>query len=715
VYSAICRYITLTVFFISSKEEKMVDRKLKRRDFLKLTSVAAAGAIAAACAPAAQPQTEPEQPPAAAPSATPVRAEEKAVETVAAPEVSKEPPSLEAMVNSGQLPPVDERLPSDPLVVSGRENGVGVYGGELRMIHFDPVWFVSNYGLNAERLLHYSDADLKTIVPNIFESWEVTPDGKTYTIHMRKGMKWSDGEPLTTEDIRFWWEDIANDADLSSGVGWQWRFGGEKANFEFVDDFTFRVTFANTFGNFPAHLTRWHQGDVVVCAHYLKQFHAKYGDMAEIDRQVAANSQENWGQLFWSKNGWGNGIWQGPENVMEFPTLSPWTVTGMPQEGLYLWSRNPYYWKVDVEGNQLPYIETLRYDYVTNIEANKIKIVQGELDYVGPHDVTIAQYPFYKENEANSNYIVSDYLSCMTDRYTLYPQHNLTEDPVLEALVQDPEHRWVKALSVAIDREEINESLFFGLARTGTIGPMPASKYYKEEYGNAWAQYDPELANQLLDELGLDKRDASGMRLRPDGQVLKYNIEHAGERVGVEVNKWAEMVVNFWREVGIDATTKQIQESLYNERLVNGQIHCGAWHQDRCTDMLLHIEWRWFIPTTQMQGGAAQLWAAWYNAVDKNAEGLVEPPDSIKALFEKHDKVAEVLDENERVALGQEIFDWLAENPLAIGFVTESPAPLLFNKNMRNLPRPKVPVGWDSYGISTYHPEAFYYEGGVRA
>jgi peptide/nickel transport system substrate-binding protein len=696
----------------------MVDRKLKRRDFLKLTSVAAAGAVAAACAPqAAQPQTEPTKPPApaAAATSTPVRAEEKAVETVVAPEVSKEPPSLEALVQSGQLPPVDERLPADPLVVSGRENGVGTYGGEIRMIHFDPVWMVSNYGMNAERMLHYSDADLKTIVPNIFESWEVTPDGRTYTIRMRRGMKWSDGSPVTTEDMRFWWEDILNEPELSGGVGWQWRFGGEKAVFDFMDDFTFRITFAKSFGNFAAHLTRFQQGDMMVCSSYLKQFHAKYADAAELERMYKANSQENWGQLFWSKNGWGTGIWQGPDNVLEFPTLSPWIVTGRPQEGLYLWDRNPYYWKVDVEGNQLPYVDKMRFDYVTNTEAVKIKIVQGELDYVGPHDVTVAQYPFYKENEGKSNYVVGDYLSCMTDRYTLFPQHNLTEDPVLEALVQDPEHRFVKALSVAIDRDEINESLFYGQAKPGQIAPMPVSKYYKPEYAQAWAQYDPELANQLLDELGLDRRDSNGIRLRPDGQPLKYNIEHAGERVGVETHKWTEMIVNFWRDIGIDATTKQIQSALYDERLVNGQIHCGAWHQDRCTDMLLHIEMRWFIPIQPYQGGAGQLWGRWYQAADKNAEGLVEPPDSIKALYEKHDKIAEVVDENQRVALAQEIFDWLAENPLAIGFVSESPAPLLFNKNLRNLPRPKVPVGWDSYGINTYHPEAFYYEGGVRA
>ena len=167
--------------------------------------------------------------------------------------------------------------------------------------------------------------------------------------------------------------------------------------------------------------------------------------------------------------------------------------------------------------------------------------------------------------------------------------------------------------------------------------------------------------------------------------------------------------------MGIYATTKEEQESLYNERLVNLECHCGVWHQDRCTDMLLHIEMRWFIPINTSQGGPAQAWAQWYLAADKSAEGLVEPPDYIKQLYEWHDQMQAAVSETERVALGQKIFDWLAENPLSIGTVLESPAPLLFNRNMRNLPRPKVPIGWDSYGISTYHPEAFFYEGGERA
>lgn len=686
----------------------MTRRKINRREFLRLSTTAAIGAVvAAACAPEPEAVTQEEAGVSEVVEAQPAVVEIAEGET---PEGYMEPSMLVERANAGELPPIEKRLPVNPVVLARPE--IGQYGGEVRMIHFDPVWFVSNYGWNAERMLIYSDTDLRTLVPNVFESWEVSEDGKSFTFHMREGMKWSDGEPLTTEDVAFWWSDFATRDDLG-WTSWHWRHGGELAELEVVDDFTFKVTFAAPFGQFPAHLTRWHMGqDFLLPKHYLKQYHVAYTDQAELDKMAQELGVENWQQVFFNKNGWGITIWQGPANVTEHPSLSPWVIKEQPEEGLFIWERNPYYWKVDQAGNQLPYFDNLRIDFVASTEIVTQKIIQGELDYVGPHDVSIARFPLYKENEEGSNYIVGDYLSCMTDRYTLFPQHNL-EDKVLEEIVNHP--NFVKALSVAIDREEINQSLYFGLARMGQLGPMPSSKYYKEEYGTAWAQYDPELANQLLDEMGLDQRDSEDFRLRPDGERLRYNIEHSGARVGVSTHEFTEMVVTFWRAIGIDATTKEEQESLYNERLVNGQVHCGVWHADRCTDLLLPLEWRWYIPVNTNQGGPAQKWAQWFNAADREAEGLEEPPEEIKQLYEWHDQLNSTPDEDERVALGQKIFDYLAENPLSIGSVLESPAPLIFNKNMRNLPQPKVPVGWDTYGISTYHPEAFFYEGGKRA
>jgi peptide/nickel transport system substrate-binding protein len=242
--------------------------------------------------------------------------------------------------------------------------------------------------------------------------------------------------------------------------------------------------------------------------------------------------------------------------------------------------------------------------------------------------------------------------------------------------------------------------------------PMPNSKYFKEKYATAWAQYDPDLANQMLDEMGLDERDGDGFRLRPDGERLKYNIEHPGERAGASVPEFTEMVVTFWREVGIDATTKELDSSLWGERMDASLIHCGIWHNDEVTDMLFPFEMYWYLPLDDGGRSGDMEWGRW--VVSEGAEGE-EPPAEILKLVENFNKMQVTNDEAERLALGQEILDYLAEYPRKIGAVVESPAPLIFNKNMRNLPRPKVPMGWDTYGISAYHPEAFFYEGGKRA
>jgi peptide/nickel transport system substrate-binding protein len=701
----------------------MSTRKIRRREFLKLSALGAVGAAAAACAATPEIIEVTREVEKVVKETVVVEKEvevEKEVTKIVEKEVEKqvtvvvepgapEPPMLADAVSSGALPPVDERLPRSPAVVTGRE-AIGDYGGEARLIHMSPNSWVSNYGWFAERMLHYSDIDLRTIIPNQFESWEVHEEGKSLTLHLRQGQRWSDGEPVTTEDVLFWWEDINLNQEISSSVWWVYRHDGDPMRVEAQDDFTFTITFDAPFGNFPAYLTRRHQGDFLEPKHFLETYHVDYAEKAALDGVVAERGYDTWVQLIGFVRG-GRSIWGARDLTVEHPMLSGWVVTAITDADTDLMERNPYYWKVDQTGNQLPYIDEIRNDLAASHEVVSMKIIQGELDYVGPHDVTIARYPLYKENEPDNTYIVGDYISCMTDRYTLYPQHNLPEDPVLEEIVNHP--NYVKALSVAIDREEINQSLFFGLARMGQLGPMPMSKYYKEAYGTAWAQYDPDLANELLDEMGLDQRDAEGFRLRPDGERLRFNIEHAGARVGVSTHEFTEMVVTFWREVGIDATTKEIAISLYDERLVNGQIHCGIWHADRCTDLLLPIEMRWYIPVDDYQGGPGQLWSRWFETPDR--EGAVEPPAWIKETYEHYNTMNTTTDENERVAAGQKIFDALAETPLSIGSILESPAPLILNKNMRNLPRPKVPVGWDSYGISTYHPEAFFYAGGERA
>ncbi len=694
-----------------------MDRKLKRREFLKVSSVALLGAVAVACAP--QPTAVATEAPAAEPTEAPMEEPTKApvAEATSAPEMpaSVEPPFLADKVATGALPPKDQRLPESPLVVTDRE-AIGAYGGELRVNNFDPVWWTSFYDQIVERVVVYAE-DGKTIVPNVIESWEVSPDGKSWTMRMRKGMKWSDGEPMTTEDVHFWWFDHQANTEINSAPWWQFRFGGKNMEVDIMDDYTFKFTFAVPFGNFAAQMTRWTGNDGFFWpAHYLKQFHATYTDQAKLEEMAKAAKFETWVQLYNSKVV--AGVWGGPEGILEYPKYMNFNVVSKPKEGLYMWERNPYYWKTDTEGNQLPYIDTVRLEYSANTEVTKLKIAQSELDIVGQHEVTMMEYPFYKDNEPKANYVVGDYISSMGDRVTVFPNHTPynedgTPDDGLAEIVQD--YRFTKALSLSIDREEINQVIFFGTARMGAMCPMPASKYFKPEYGTAWADYDVDAANALLDEMGLVK-GADGMRTRKDGSKLTYNLEHSGIRVGPAVPKMCEMIVAYWREVGIDATSKEIQDSLLVERKRNGQVQVTVWHADRCTDMLLHIEPQWFIPTSDGgQAGPSPKWGQWYLAADKTVEGLVEPPEDVKTMLNTFDQMTAVVDEAERVRLGQTIFDYLKDNPLEVGLVLECPAPLLFNKNLRNLPKAKTYIGWDSYGLSTYHPEAFFYEGGVRA
>ena len=696
----------------------MKSKVLSRREFLNLTTVTALGAVVAACS---QPTPEVIRETVEVPVEVLKEVEsvvEQVVEVIVeVPEGRGEAPALAALVESGQLPPVDERLPLTPFVVGGRDE-IGVYGGEVRQIHHDTVWSVSTYDWLSDRLVSYSDSDLRTLVPNIIESWEASDDGKVFTIHLREGMKWSDGAPVTTADVDFFFHDWAKVDGLGWGPGQAFSGTlGRWAEIEIVDDYTFRAVYEYSFGLFPHILSR-HMGGFpgegpIVPSHFLKDYHIDYAGEEAIDEMKAELGLETWQQVLNRYIGqWGMNTWQFPEYAKEFPTLAPWIPTSYPAEGLILFERNPYYWKVDLAGNQLPYIDTLRLDYVSSVDNMNLKAIGGELDWVGMHDVTIARYPLYKENEERGKYVVGDYLSCMTDRYTLFPRQTISNDPVLQEIAQNP--NWVKALSVAIDREEINQSIFYGLARMGAMSPMPSSKYYKPWYGTAYAQYDPDLANQLLDEMGLEQRNAAGIRLRPDGAPLQYFIEHAGIRVGASVHEFTEMVTSYWRDIGIDATTKEIDEALYNERMTANEVHCGIWHADRVTDMLMPIEMHWFLPTGNgQQGTASTAWVQWYQAQDR--EGLPEPPERVMQLLELRDRMQEVLDEDERVAIGQMIFDDLAENPMVIGTVLESPCPLLYNINLRNVPRPKMPIGWDTYGVNTYHPAAFFFVGGQRA
>jgi peptide/nickel transport system substrate-binding protein len=700
----------------------MPKQSLSRREFLGLAGVATAASLLAACqaaptqpvATTAPAPPAPQPPATTAPAPTQAPAPTPAAAAAAAPTAAvkaggtyKESPQLAELVKAGKLPPVEQRLPKNPVVVTNRTD-IGRYGGTIRMVHLDPNTFVSDYDWRVEGLLRYSDQDSTKIEPNILESWETKDAGTSYTFRLREGMKWSDGEPLTTEDVQFWWEDVMSNPDVTPILPWQWRFGGAPMKLDVVDRYTFKFTFAAPFGNLPAWLAHGDLNNMTFMfpKHYLKQFHAKYTDANALDNLAKQGRFDSWKQLFLSKNQV-NDIFTLAANSQDYPKLDPWVIVDQPQPGLAIFARNPYYWKVDDAGNQLPYFDGLRSDFAAKDEIVTQKIIQGELDFVGPHDVSIARYSLYKENESKQNYMVADYVSCMTDRYVLYPNHT-HKDPVMREIVNHP--NFVKALSVAINRDEVNQSLYYGLAKMGQLAPLPPSKfyrskYYEDEFGTAWAQYDPNLANKLFDEMGLDKKDGEGFRLRSDGQRVRFVIEHSGPRVGVAVAEYTEMVATFWRAVGIDADSKEVQISLYDERNNQSLLDCHTWHADHCTDMVMPTSgWgRMGVPVSTDPG---PLWGQWYSSGGKLGE---KPPQNVLDMQAIYDQMNATSDDDKRVELGKTLLRTLAKTPMGIGSILQSPAPLILNKKMRNLPPAGVPIGWDTHGLSMYHPEAFFY------
>lgn len=610
-----------------------------------------------------------------------------------------EAPMLADLVKAKKLPPVEERLPKNPVIIEPTEE-IGKYGGTLRMIHMAPESFVSNYDWWVERALRISARDRKTIEPNVIESWKMSKDGTEFTLKIREGLKWSDGAPVTTEDVRFWYEDILNNKEITPVFPRRpWSHGGKPVKCEIVDKYTFKLKFAKPFGTFPLWLSRIDVGNsIIVPSHALKKYHIKYAKKEDLEKLMKEYKYEQWFQLF-ARFSDDAGPWDATKEV-NWPTLQPWVVTSYPSPGTVLLERNPFYWKIDTAGNQLPYIDKIRIELANQVETVNMKIIAGELDWVGQHDVSIAYYPIYKKHEKDGNYRVLLWEGTMTDKYVL--EINLTHaDPVMRKIIQNPLFR--RALSLAINREEINNVLYFGLAKPSAATVVPWSAYYEEKFAKAYAQYDPKEANKLLDAMGLSKKDKEGFRLRPDGKRLSIVITHAGTRVGAATAKFADMIVDYWKAVGIDARQNQVDEQLWWAKLQANELDCWIWHMDRTTDMLFPIDPIWFVPIQQWHGHAP-LWERWYETQGAQGE---KPPENILKLYDIYEKMQETLSEKDRIRLGKMLLDYNARDPQVIGVATDVPVPLVVSNRLRNVPEKGV-IGWDTWGVSLYHPEHFF-------
>ena len=602
-----------------------------------------------------------------------------------------ESPMIRRRVEAAELPPLEERLPDNPLVVIPWQD-YGEYGGLFR--------YTSNSMLGDHYMRHFNEVRLLelrpqpestpitkwilgTLEPGVFEHWEQNDDATVLTFRIRRGLKWSDGAPVVTEDVRFCIEDVVLDEEIYA-VPEDWsRWGGEPVQVEIVDGRTFRLRFAKPYGLFIQRLVMWRWWWLMLPSHYLKQFHRDYRPLAELAPRMAEHGYEppewaRWYKFVFSR-AWGveSFVPGRLPDVERYPTLDPWLHVEQPNPGDFVWERNPYYYKIDAQGNQLPYIDGMMKLFVTDMQVTNLKIIAGETDF--QYQLLLSDYPLLKKNEEAGNYRVL-LLPDSQDYRIIFPLNLSPKDPVLKEIMRDIRFR--RALSLALNRDEIRDVLLMGFGRPAQLAPLPGTPWYREEFASAYAEYDIEKANELLDEMGLEW-DADGeFRLRRDGERLVIRLD-----VPTGQTEWvsgAELAREYWRALGIDLLVKPT--GIYGEMQRANKVHMTAWWANAAVPVD-HV----FISGNM----ATPLWQQWNQTRGDKGE---MPPDWMRSVYEKRTALYEAPTAVERTRIGIEIFELSTSHLWAIGTVAETPVPFVISRDLRNV---AIAEEWRMHGTAT--------------
>ncbi len=599
---------------------------------------------------------------------------------------------LQARVDAGELPPVAERLPRTPRVVRVADLGgePGRHGGSVRMvigsqkdIRLGPI-----YGYT--RLVGYN-RNLQ-FEPDILESFEVEEE-RIFTFRLREGHKWSDGEPLTAEDFRYTWEDVLNNEDLSKGgLPRNLLVGGKGPIFEVVDPLTVRFTWHAPNPDFLPSLAAAQSQQILLPAHYMKQFHEKYQEEAALADLMKANKAKRWTSLHLKMS-----RQYRPENP-DLPTLDPWRNTTQPPSDRFVFERNPYFHRVDENGLQLPYLDRL----VMNVASSSIipaKTGAGETDLQAT-GIDFTDYAFLKDAEDRYPMRVHLWKKLQGARLTILPNQNYG-DPVWREIIRDVRFR--RALSLAIDRREINLAVFFGLAKPSADTVLPDSPLFRPEYANAWIDFDIDRANALLDEMGLSERDDDGLRLLPDGRPAQMIIETAGEST-LETDV-LELIVDYWSKLGLALFIRTSQRDIFRSRALAGQIMLSIWSGIDNG-----------IPTADMSPDALAptaednlqwpLWGVHY--VSNGEEGQAPDTPESKELVRLLGEWRRTVTEEERAEIWHRMLAIFTDNVFSIGIVNQTLQPIVRAAALRNVPEEGL-YGFDptSY-LGIYNPDTFW-------
>ncbi|NPV81803.1 MAG: ABC transporter substrate-binding protein [Firmicutes bacterium] len=584
-----------------------------------------------------------------------------------------EAPMLANLVKQRKLPPVKERLPGNPKVIVPVEE-IGQYGGTWHRAWLGPSDAWGPRRLMVEQIIQFN-ADGTKIIPNIAESWEVSEGGKTFTFKLKKGIRWSDGHPFTADDIVFQYEDVLLNKELTPVFPDWLTIAGKPVVIEKVDDYTVRFRFAATYGLFLYQFAD-KSADLYAPKHYMKQFHPRYTPMEKL-KQLAKNATgtENWFQLYQLKS---DNWWV---NNPDYPTIWAWKAVSPPTGTQFIMERNPYYWKVDTRGNQLPYIDRISNILVENVEMLNLKALTGELDMQWRY-MQLENFTALMENREKGDYRILKWRGARGANPVIYLNYTC-KDQILRNIFLDARFR--KALSLAINRDEINEIANLGLGKPRQASLIPGVPYYSKEWEKAYAEYDPEKANKLLDEMGLTNRDKQGFRLRPDGKTLALTIEYTA-RFG----PWTEtfnLVKKYWEDIGIKVALKLEDSSLWTTRRDANELEVTGWQMDSQAPWL--AEGTWLVPT-----GNPRYWGTEYARwVETGGKAGEKPEGDMAKILELWDKVKRTIDEKERDKLIEEIIGLHIRNIWLIGTVGETPDLVVVKNNFRNVPSELIADG----------------------
>lgn len=583
-------------------------------------------------------------------------------------------PMLDARVESGELPPVEDRLPANPYVET-MVDGVGQYGGTLRTTilangdHYNLTRTIAN-----ELLVRWTP-DWTEVVPSLAEEVTASDDATTFTFKLREGLKWSDGQPFTVDDIMFWYEDIFMNEALTPDKNPIFVVGGEPVVVTKVDEQTVEFKFASSYGLFLQQLA-YGQGHlpVIYPKHYLSQFHEKYnaeGIPALLQGNATAS---DWVSLFNSKVSvtFQPAYWQN----LELPTLNPYVLTVPYADSDRVEAvRNPYYWKVDTEGNQLPYIDNMTWAKLDDPQLMLLRMTAGELDFAFRHINNSTFKSVLFDGQETGNYHFVDVKDLPANDATLLLNLNI-EDPIKNEIFNNKDFRI--ALSHAINRQDIIDLVYVGQGAPSQVAPQPEHELYNEEMSTQFTEYNPELANQMLDEI-MPEKDGQGFRLGPDGNRFTINFMVA-DVFGLSYPDIMSMVQQYAADVGIDIQIRTTDRARLNTMWYANEQDAYIWN---CVGGLseAYTDVRCYIPFQKADIFFASKWSEWYSDPTTGEE----PPQSVKDAYAAYDLVKAAVTDEDRLARMKEFLAISADNLFTIGISRPMPKYMLVNNDIKNV------------------------------